>query len=70
MIYLGHSVTNDINDSLVKPVINDFNVKVNTLLAYLLVTLRIVIYKQYCTRFYGSHLCLIEKLMICILLGE
>ncbi len=30
MRYLGHLVTNDINDSLVKPVINDFNVKVNT----------------------------------------
>ncbi len=29
-----HTVTNDINDSLVKPVINDFNVKVNTFLAY------------------------------------
>ncbi len=34
MIYLGHSVTNDINDSIVKPVVNDFNVKVNTFLAY------------------------------------
>ncbi len=32
--YLGHSVTNDINDSLVKPVINDCNVNVNTCLAY------------------------------------
>ncbi len=27
---LGHIVINDINDSLVKPVINNFNVKVNT----------------------------------------
>ncbi len=34
MRYLGHTVTNDINDSLVKPVINDFNVKGNTFLAY------------------------------------
>ena len=34
MNYLGHSVTNNINDSLVKPIINDFNVKVNTFLAY------------------------------------
>ncbi len=32
MIYLGHNVTNYINDSLVKLVINDCNVKVNTLL--------------------------------------
>ncbi len=30
MRYPGHTVTNDINDSLVKPFINDFNVKVNT----------------------------------------
>ncbi len=34
MRYLGHIVTNDINDSLVKPVINDFSVKVKTCLTY------------------------------------
>ncbi len=34
MRYLGQTVTNDINDSLVKPVINDFMKKVNTCLAY------------------------------------
>ncbi len=34
MRYLDYTITNDIYDSLVKPVINDFNVKVNTFLAY------------------------------------
>ncbi len=58
MRYLGHS--NDINASLAKPVINDFNVKVNTFLAYFNdVASDIVntLFKQYCTSFYGSHLC-------------
>ncbi len=60
MRYLGLTVTNDINDSLVKPVINDFNVKVNTILAYfndVACDIKNTLFKQYCTRFYGSHLC-------------
>ncbi len=60
MIYLGHSVTNYINDSLLKPVINDFNVKVNTFLAYfndVACDIKNTLFKQYCTSFCGSHLC-------------
>ncbi len=60
MRYLGHTVTNDINDSLVKPVINYFNVKVNTCLAYfndVACNIKNTLFKQYCTSFYGSHLC-------------
>ncbi len=60
MSYLGHTVINDINDSLVKPVINDFNVKVNTFLAYfndVACDIKNKLFKQHCTRFYGSHLC-------------
>ncbi len=34
MRYHGHTVTNDINDSVVKPVVHDFNVKVSIFLAY------------------------------------
>ncbi len=75
MQYIGHSVTNDINDSLVKPVINDFNVKVNTCLAYfndVVCDIKNTLFKQYCTCFMDLiyvH-CLIEKFKICILLGE
>ncbi len=59
MRYLGHTVTNDINDSLVKPVINDFNVKVFTFLAYfndVVCDITNTLFNQYCTGFYGSHL--------------
>ena len=34
MDYLGHKITNNIDDCLVKGIIDDFNVKVNTFLAY------------------------------------
>ncbi len=60
MRYICHTVTNDINDSLVKPVINDSNVKVNTFLAYfndVACGIKNTLFKQYCTSFYGSHLC-------------
>ncbi len=58
--YHSHPVTNDINDSLVKPVINDFNAKVNTFLAYfndVACDFKNMLFKQYCTNIYGSHLC-------------
>ncbi len=54
------SVLIKINDSLVKPVINDFNVKVNTFLAYfndVVCDIKNTLFKQYCTSFYGSLLC-------------
>ncbi len=57
MRYLGHTVTNDINDSLVKPVINEFNIKVNTFLAYfneVACDIKNMLFKQYCSNFYGS----------------
>ncbi len=60
MRYLCHTVTNDISYSLVKPVINDFNVKVNTFLAYfndVACDIKSMLFKQNCTSFYGSHLC-------------
>ncbi len=58
LMYLCH--TNDINDSLVKPVINDFNVKVKTCLAYfndVACDIKNTLFKQYCTSYCVSHLC-------------
>ncbi len=55
MRYHGHTVTNDINHSLVKPVINDFNVKVNAFLAYfddIACDIKKMLFKQYWTSFY------------------
>ncbi len=73
--YFGHTITNDINDSWAKPVINDFNVKLNTFLAYfndVACDIKNTLFKQYCTSFmdfiYVHYL--IEKLKICILLWE
>ncbi len=60
MRYLCHTVTNDINDSLVMPVINDFNGKVNTVLAYfngVACDIKNTLFKQYCISFYISYLC-------------
>ncbi len=59
MRYLGHTVSNDINDTLVKPAINNSNVKVNTFLSYfndVACDIKNTLFKQYCTRLYGSHL--------------
>ncbi len=60
MGYIGHTVTNDINDSIVKPVVNDFNVKVNTFLAYfndVACDIKNTLFKKYCINSYGSYLC-------------
>ncbi len=60
MRQLGHTVTNDINDILVKPVINDFNIKVSTFLTYfndVACDIKNTLFKQHGTSFYGSHLC-------------
>ncbi len=62
MRYIGHNVTNDINDSLVKPVINDLNVKVNTFLTYcngVTCDVKNMLFKQCCTSCYGCHLCVL-----------
>ncbi len=60
MRYIADIVTNDINDRFIKPIINDFNVKVNTFLAYFNdvgCDIKNTLFKQYCTSFYESHLC-------------
>ena len=60
MDYLGHKITNNIDDCLVKGIIDDFNVKVNTFLAYfsdLRCGVKNTLFKQYCTSFYGFHIC-------------
>ncbi len=44
---------------IVKSVVNDFNVKVNTCLAYfndVACEIKNTLFKEYCTSFYGSHL--------------
>ncbi len=60
MKHLGHVITDDINDTLIKPIVNDFNVKFNTFLAYfndVRCDVKSTLFKQYCTSFYGSHVC-------------
>ncbi len=60
MRYLGHNVTNDINDILAKPVINYFNVKVNIFLAYfhnVACDINNTLFKQCCTRVLWISFC-------------
>lgn len=59
MKHLGHVITDDINDSLTQPIVNDFNVKFNTFLAYfkdIRCDVKNTLFKQYCSSFYGSHI--------------
>ncbi len=59
MKHLGHVITDDINDSAVQPIVNDFNTKVNTFLAYfneVRCDVKNSLFNQYCTSFYGAHI--------------
>lgn len=60
MKYLGFYLSNNVNDSLVKPVINDFNNKVNSFFAYfnnVQSEVKNVLFRQYCSSFYGYQVC-------------
>jgi hypothetical protein len=59
MKHLGHVITDDVNDTLIQPIVNDFNVKFNTFLAYfnkVRCDVKNTLFKQYCTSFYGAHI--------------
>lgn len=58
--YLGYYISKDCNKSMIKPVINDFNCKFNTFMAYfedISCDVRNTLFKQYCTSLYGHLNC-------------
>jgi hypothetical protein len=60
MKYLGYKLSNDVSDSMIKPVINDFVSKFNSFTAYfdkIRCDVKNVLFKQYCTSFYGYQNC-------------
>ncbi len=69
MRYLGHTVTNGVNGNFFKFVINDFNVKLNTFVAYFNAVACYLCNNAQVFMDLISVYCLTEKIKICILLG-
>jgi hypothetical protein len=60
MEYLGHTIYEDRSNSMMGVIVNDFNVKVNTLLGtfnHLSSVIKNDLLGKYCTSFYGSNVC-------------
>ena len=67
MDYLGHTIVNNNNDPLLEDIVKDFNCKVNHFLAdfnQVSSTVKNVLFKQYCTSFYGIPISLLEDQQI------
>ena len=60
MEYLGHIIYEDRSNSMIGEIVNEFNVKVNTLLgtfSNLTSSIKNDLLDKYCSSFYGSNLC-------------
>ena len=60
MKYLGHSITDSRADTLVEPMIRDFNTKVNSFLSdfkRVKSEVKNNLFFKYCTSYYGSNMC-------------